>query len=72
MTGIIHFIKLELSGSQAEFFRFCQDNYNDLMILKEDGFFDLKNGQYIINKDEHGTIRETKINKIGYKYRKTT
>ena len=70
MTGIIQFVKIELSNNQAEFFRFCQDNYKDLMILKEDGFFDLKNGQYVINKDEHGKIRETKINKVAYKYGK--
>ena len=68
--SIIRFIKLELSNDQAEFLRFCQENYNDLMILKADGFFDLKNGQYIINKDQNGIIRETKINKVSYKYRK--
>ena len=68
--SIIRFVKIELSNDQAEFLRFCQENYKDLMILKADGFFDLKNGQYIINKDQNGIIRETKINKVSYKYRK--
>ena len=68
--SIIRFVKIQLSSDQAEFLRICQENYNDLMILKADGFFDLKNGQYIVNRDQDGIIRETKINKVAYKYKK--
>ena len=67
---ILQLIKISLSTKDATYFKLCQKYYDQIKILAEDGFFDLKNCRYEINKDSTGTIRETKFHKVGYKYSK--
>lgn len=56
-----------LIPSDVELFKQFQEHYTDFMILKNNGIFDLKNGNIIIHKDAQGRVREIVENRIRFK-----
>lgn len=56
-----------LTPIDAELFKQFQHHYDDFIILKNNGIFELKNGNIIIHKDANGRVREIIENKIKFK-----
>ena len=52
-------IAISLTDEQVESFRFCSENWEEIKKLREDGFFELKGGQYIVDKNSDGKIGKT-------------
>lgn len=61
-------ILLELDDKQAEFIRLCQDNFTNIMVLKQGKVFDMKSGSAILNIDSSGIIRTVDLNYSTYRY----
>ena len=56
-------IGVNLTAEQAEMLKVFTDNWEDIKKLWQGGLFELKNGRFIIDKDEQGKIKHTQITK---------
>ena len=52
---------IEFNNEQAENFKFCSDNWEDIKKLKEDGLFSLKSGKFVVHKNDEGHVALTEI-----------
>ncbi len=60
-------VTIFLTPIDVELFKAFREHQTDFMILKNNGIFDLKNGNIIIHKDAQGRVREIVENRVRFK-----
>jgi hypothetical protein len=56
-----------LSPKDAELFKAFCEHYSDFLILKENGIFDVKNGNMTLHWNNEGILQKVEVNNIRWK-----
>ena len=61
----IQWVKIDLSPDEVELFKFFREKQDEIIYMRQRGFWDFKKGQAICHRDDKGKLRKIDFNLLG-------